>query len=286
MKNKILMRLVGWRLNLLSIINPTRAAREAFYLFCYPVRVPLPDYQLAFLNEARDETFTHHKDTVQTYRWGNGERKVLLLHGWRSHAFRWKRYIEALSAECTVYALDAPGHGLSSGKYLNLPYYSDVIEAFIRKIGGVDMVVGHSIGGFASLYALHRTPSLPVEKLVLMGVPGRADEFVGYYQKLLGLSDRTVELMLEYFENKFGKGPDYFSSSSFAKSIRIPGIIIHDEEDAEAPVHHAYHIHEAWKQSELHVTQGLGHNLKSDEVVKKVYDFAVNKMRRLSEMGV
>ena len=264
---------------MLALIHPKKAAREAFYLFCYPLRTPLSDYQLNFLTEAKHETFQVGKDTIQAYRWGNGERKVLLLHGWRSHAFRWKRYIEALAEHHTVYALDAPGHGLSSGKYLNLPYYSEVIEHYISKLGGVDTVVGHSLGGFASLYTLYRSPSVAVKKLVVMGAPGRADDFVGFFRSLLGLSDRTIELMLGYFEKKFNKGPEYFSSSAFAEALSLPGLIIHDVEDVEAPVQHAHALSKVWKEAELVITHGLGHNLKSDDVVNRVASFAYGMER-------
>jgi pimeloyl-ACP methyl ester carboxylesterase len=271
---KVSFYLVGLWLNVLSYLVPKRAGKKTFNLFCYPSRVPMKDYQLEFLNNAKFETLKTSRDTIQTYRWGNGPKKILFLHGWRSHTFRWKKYIESLShQEYTIYALDAPGHGLSTGNNLNVLYYGEVIEQFINRLNGVETIVSHSMGGFSSLCALHRTQTLPVGNLVLMGTPGQAKEFIEYYRALLSLSDRTMQLMNEYFKVNIGFDPSYFSGPEFAKSISLPGLIIHDEEDLEAPIHNAREIHDAWPASSMIVTQGLGHNLRSKEVLDYVQQF-------------
>src|SRR5205814_6990297 len=108
-----------------------------------------------------------------------GNKKILFLHGWQSHSFRWKNYIEAFSKEDhTIYALDAPAHGLSAGRHMNIPIYSDVIESFLYLVQPVDSIVSHSIGSFASLYTLFRIPDLAIKKLVIMGCPGEASDYV------------------------------------------------------------------------------------------------------------
>jgi hypothetical protein len=54
-------------------------------------------------------------------------------------------------------------------------------------------------------------------------------------------------------------------------------LIIHDEKDEEAPYRYAQQIHAAWAASRLITTSGLGHNLKSAQVVGKVKDFLSSK---------
>jgi hypothetical protein len=44
--------------------------------------------------------------------------------------------------------------------------------------------------------------------------------------------------------------------------------MIHDTEDKEAPYTHALAAHQNWKNSKLITTTGLGHNLKSLELIK------------------
>jgi len=107
----------------------------------------------------------------------------------------------------------------------------------------------------------------------MMAAPGEAKEWVQFYQKFLGLSDRTMNEIGKFFIEKLGKSPDYFSLKEFAKSMTRPGLIIHDKEDKEAPYHYAFAAHKNWPKSEMITTNGLGHNLKSMELIKNVEEF-------------
>lgn len=271
---KIIARLIGKYLNLLVLISPRAAGRKGFYLFCTPHGTPLKDHQKKFLNTADKFSFLRDGITIQGYRWGTGERKILFLHGWQSHTFRWKNYIEALPKDkFTIYALDAPGHGLSGGRYLNIPVYSNVIEEFLAHVQPIDTVIGHSLGSFAILYTFFRFPALPVNNLVVTGTAAEAKEFTKYFQKVLGLSDRSMIAIERSFVEAINHLPEYFSAAKFAKDVKIPMLIIHDREDNETPYQHAMEINTAAINSRLITTSGLGHNLRSAEVVKHVVEF-------------
>jgi pimeloyl-ACP methyl ester carboxylesterase len=271
---KKIARLIGFYLNVLAVVAPRIAGRKGFYLFCTPLATPVKEHHRQFLDTAVKSSVEFEGITIQTYRWGNGPKKILFLHGWQSHSFRWKNYIDSFSKEdYTLYALDAPAHGLSGGKYINLPIYSRVIEHFLLRIHPLHAVIGHSFGGFASLYALYCNPLLPVERLVIMGTPGEADDFVQFYRGMLGLSSRAMRVIADYFEETLHHPPGFFSAVQFAKAVTVPGLIIHDEKDEEAPYRYALQIHAAWKTSKLITTSGLGHNLKSAQVVGNVMDF-------------
>ena len=281
---KIIVRLVGMYFNLLVLVSPGSAGRRGFYLFCTPRRVSLKDHQRNFLDAAEKSSFECEGTTIQVYRWGSGEKKILFLHGWQSHSFRWKNYMESFSKEeFTMYALDAPGHGLSGGTYLNLPIYSNVVESFLYSIQPVHTIVGHSLGSFAILYTLFRVPSLSVQQLVITGTPGEVKDFTKFYQQMLGLSTRTMRAIYQSFLQIIHHPPEYYSATRFAKAIQIPTLIIHDEHDHETPHHHALEIHAVVQNSRLITTSGLGHNLRSLNVVKYVVDF-VNQSTLDQEM--
>ncbi len=266
--------LLGRYLNLMAVLRPSHCAAAGFRIFCYPIRIGLKPYQLKFLNSARQRTLTHESLDIRVYEWGNGPRKVLLLHGWQSHSFRWKNFVESFSPEeFTVVALDAPGHGQSKGSKLTVPLYSDVVEKLIREEGAFDVIISHSLGSFTALYALYRTPTLPVGKLVLLAPPGEATEFLSFYQKSLGLSAQTVSKIKTHFSSVIGKEVEFFSASTFADQIAQPGLIIHDEDDKETSLANSVAINRSWKNSRLVVTTGLGHNLKSQEVIDEVLRF-------------
>jgi pimeloyl-ACP methyl ester carboxylesterase len=271
---KILAKLVGLYLNLLAIIAPRAAGRKGFNFFCTPFTTPLKDHQRQFLDTAEKSSFLCDGVKIQVYRWGHGDKKILFLHGWQSHSFRWKNYIEALPKDrYTLYALDAPGHGLSGGKYLNLPAYSQVIESFLYMVQPVDTVVSHSLGSFAALFTLYRVQGFDLKKLVITGTPGDANDFIKFYSEVLGLSKRTTRVILKAFEEMIHHPPGYFLAAKFASAIKIPTLIVHDQHDDEAPYRYAVDIRNSMENSRLITTSGLGHNLRSHEVIKHLVDF-------------
>ena len=270
---KLLTRTIGTSLNTLAHIAPVKTARLGFELFCRPMRLHINAKQRAFFNTARMEVIKSKGNLIQSYRWGTGEKKILLLHGWQSHTYRWKNYIDALKDEYSVYSIDAPAHGLSGGKLLNVPLYSEVIEEQIARIGALDALITHSLGAFSTLYTAYRNPDLPVNKIISLASPGEAQEFFDFFKNTLNLSKKTTTLVTEYFQKTFEKTPEYFSAPAFASAVKIPGLIIDDEDDLETPFYHAERIHHAWKNSRLIRTKGYGHNLRSSEVLDNVVRF-------------
>ncbi len=268
------MKSIGLYLNTMALVNPKSAAKKGLEIFCNPIRPVLNSKQKEFLLSGRDVTLDHNGTTIQTYKWGRGASKLLFLHGWQSHTYRWKRYIDSFDKnEYTIYALDAPGHGLSGGNQLSVPLYSEVISKYVDQLGQVHALVCHSIGGFSALYTFYKNREQVSPMLVLLAPPGEANEFFSFYKKALGLSTRTERLIINQFQEKFGHAPDYFSAPDFAASVTAKGLIIHDEEDSETSVNHAKKIKANWKNSQLQITKGLGHNLKSDYVVNSVVEF-------------
>lgn len=271
---KAITRLIGHYLNTLHAIAPEPAAAHGFRVFCYPYRSSLKRYQRNFLDPARYERLEVAGNTVQLYKWGIGKKNILFLHGWQSHSFRWKAYVESFPLDqYTIYALDAPGHGLSSGSFLTVPLYSTIVEQVIQRMTGLEAIIAHSLGAFTALYTLSRLALLPVRKLVLLAPPGEATEFLDFYRSTLGLRPNMVKSVAEHFERVIGAPVDSFSAPAFAATLRQPGLLIHDEEDQDTSFRHAILIHQAWQRSELVLTRGLGHNLKSRDIVERVLAF-------------
>jgi hypothetical protein len=271
---KLIPLLLGKYINLMSVVAPSHAASLGFRMFCYPFRSPIKPYHKDFFGSAEQLTLQHNHLDIKVYRWNNGPKKILFLHGWQSHSFRWKNYLQSFSPEeYTLYAIDAPGHGLSSGRFLTVPLYSEVVEKFIHQYGPLDTIVSHSLGSFTTLYTLHRLPLLPVEKLVLLASPGNATEFLSFYRDSLKLSDRAIAAISDYFESVIGEPVEFFSAPTFAGTVTKRGLIIHDEDDDETSFSHSVNIHKAWPKAELMLTKGLTHNLKSPEIVEKVSSF-------------
>lgn len=276
MTKAIILKFIGVLLNVTAYIVPKYSVKKSFEIFCTPARLNLKPEQISFLNTAvNEDMIMSDGQRIRTYKWGNGPKKVLFSHGWQSHSFRWIKYINELQKNdhYTIYAFDAAAHGQSSGKLLNMPLYSQYIEEFIERYGEMDYHVGHSMGGFAILYTFFRLQDLKPTGIVILASPGNVTEYVDYYRGLLNMNNKSYQLLLQYFQDLFKYDPDLFRSDLFAKKINSRGLIIHDKGDLETSYAHAELLHKSWKHSALHTTEGLGHKLRSDDVVDKVIAF-------------
>lgn len=270
----IALKTVGHYLNLHAHIRPKQAAAIGLNLFCRPFAKKLKPNQKQYLKEAKYSELNYDQIKIQTYRWGNGPKTILFVHGWASHSYRWRSYIEALVKQnYTVYAFDAPGHGLSHGNYLTLPNYSALIEQFTAQIGQIDAIAGHSFGGYAILYWLYSYKPSSDIKTVIMAAPGEVSDFMNYYQAQLGLSSKIQHHLDLEFKQRVGKTPQDFSSPLLAKDFNHPAFIVHDRDDKDTQYQYSEKLHRAWKGSQLLLTDGLGHSLKSNEVRQKVLNF-------------
>ena len=68
---------------------------------------------------------------------------------------------------------------------------------------------------------------------------------------------------------------DDSSSSTVAKKINIPVLVIHDKTDGDVPVKCAYEIRKNLNKGCLLITNALGHTkiLRNEEVIKKSINF-------------
>ena len=106
---------------------------------------------------------------------GTGPETILCLHGNSSSASAFHPIAEHLSAGRTIYMIDLPGHGRSSGHEQFQQFFSfqglrTVIVEFLAatKIRPT-CVIGHSMGGHVAVQAISEIPSL--RELVLISSP-------------------------------------------------------------------------------------------------------------------
>ena len=77
-------------------------------------------------------------------------------------------------------------------------------------------------------------------------------------------------------QKRFGQPSYYFNTAQFGKEIDCDCLLIHDEFDPVIPYSDALEIQSGFKNSHLFTTQGLGHGLRSKEVIDKIIDFIQN----------
>ena len=250
------------------------AARKAFLIFCTPRGGRIKDFQKELLDPAKDKTFQlNPSTTIQSYHWPGSGPTVLLIHGWESNSHRWWKLIDELKeAQYNIVAFDAPAHGNSSGKILNVPLYTAGLD-MISQHYKPSIHIGHSIGGLTNVYHYYKHQPAHVQKLVILGAASELTEIMKDYQSILGMQNRVMSGLNELVQERFGFSIREFSGYAFAKAISIPGLIIHDKLDKITPVAASRGIHKNWKNSTYIETTGLGHSLYQDKVRKEILNY-------------
>ena len=281
---KTISRFLGFYFNTLSIIAPLQSAKQAFYLFCFPFKTKLKPNQQAFLSTGKKFTLKVKEQDVQYYQWGHGQEKIVFVHGWQSHSYRWKSFIEKFDKDkFTLLAFDAPGHGNSESKIGNVPLYEKSIKSLIEKVGNIDHFVGHSIGSFAcASFIFHN--EYPVKSFTSLATPFSAQEFFEHYNNQLKMSRRTREKLEDYFNQYTGHPVSHYNFETFTQKLNTDrALIIHDKNDRSTPYENSQLIAELLQKknvpTELIITEGLKHNLRSEKIVATIEVF-INKQTK------
>ncbi len=273
-KRFFLTKSIGLYLNILSYTRPEKASLLAYRLFSEPRDGRLDKNSLPeILKKAQTETYSFDGHELQSYMWKGNEHVILLVHGWESNAARWEKLLPFLhESGSTIIAIDAPAHGLSSGKEFTVPHYAEFIHTAVQKFNP-DALVGHSIGGAACVYYQYKYPDSNVKKMVLLGAPSDLQTLVDNFGDLLSLNTRMVQLLENHFIQKFAIKTKEFSAQVFGSQLRVKGIIAHDLDDEVVAFNEGKKIAQSWKYAQFIETKGLGHSMHDDELYKKVRDF-------------
>ncbi len=105
------------------------------------------------------------------YQGAETQKTVVLVHGFLSSSFSFRRLIPLLQKDYTVITVDLPPFG-KSGKSKNFIYsYENMAQTVIQLLEGLGLtrvtLIGHSIGGQICLNISYLRPAL-VEKTVLL----------------------------------------------------------------------------------------------------------------------
>lgn len=261
---------------ILTAISPLLASRFAAKLFLTPFKYKLPERDKKMDEESTQSTVLlprFHKEIV-VYEYGDSPRKILLAHGWSGRGTQMAVMAEdLLKAGFSVVSFDAPAHGRAPGKTSMMPHFIEAIEVLEKKYGPFEAVIGHSLGGMASLKAV--ADGLPVKKMVIIGTANSITHITREFARNMNMNNKVAAKMKIYFDEKFGVDMDTLSGAVSAEGVKVPTLVVHDEDDVDVHVSSAYEIHEKLEKSEILITAGLGHRriLGNPEVINKIIEF-------------
>lgn len=263
---------VGLGLNIYAWPMPKAAASKALDIFCTPRGGRVKSHQKKFLKKWSLKKLPYGDLGIATYHYAGTGPRVLLCHGWESNTFRWRKLFKHLvAADYDIVAMDGPAHGQTGGDRFTAVKYAEMMETVCTHYQPA-AICGHSVGGMATIFYLYSSKAEHVQKAIILAAPDRLQDITTNYFNIIGGSRRLRKYYEAMIEERFGNKTEYFSGASFASTLDIPALIVHDRKDTINQYEEGLRIHEAWAGSELLSTEGLNHSLQGEVVYKKVIE--------------
>ena len=249
-----------------SWLMPNATLHRAFRLFGTPMPGARERALAADTLGARMQMLEHGEHRVATYLWGDPAQQplVLLAHGWSSYGLRFAPWIRALrQAGYAVATFDQLAHGRSSGRRATLPSFAETLFQVAKHYGPLSAVVGHSLGGAATMLALSK--GMQAERTVLIAPaadPMAAGERFG---RAVGLAQSLRNHIFDEWEKRFQIPVAGLQAHVNVPFIACPALVVHDIEDKEVPWAEGERYARYWPQARLISTTGLGHHRVASE---------------------
>jgi pimeloyl-ACP methyl ester carboxylesterase len=261
-----------------SRLRPAAALRRAYRLFCTPQSTSRRRARAADPGDALVRRMAAGGEQISVYVWGNPavQPYVLLAHGWSSHGLRFLKWIGPLrNAGYAVVGFDQAAHGRSTGERTNLLHFAEVLGEIGDHYGNASAVVGHSLGGTATLLAL--SAGLAADRVVL--IAPLADPFLAAsnFGRMIGLAGHLWAHLFDEYEKSHPTRVSSLQAHLMAPAIARPVLIVHDLADREVPWAEGERYARYWPDSRLLTTTDLGHHRIVDD--RAVIDAALRFLR-------
>lgn len=272
-----LIKYIRTKFAILSAVSKKKAAKAAFHLFCTPQyrnTKPLP----ASFKRAESLEFSLGTYRISGYRWNHpAPKKILILHGFESSVVNFDRYVGPLIQKgYEVLAFDAPAHGMSTGKEVNVLIYKNMIRQIYNDHGPIDAFLAHSFGGLAISLFLEDLPHNHNIKLVLIAPAMETKTAVDHFFRFLKLDDEVRKEFDNYLSQLGGKPAEWYSIVRASTNIKAQVLFLQDKQDEMTPLSDVTPLMEK-NYSNFHfiISEGLGHRriYRDKDSVKAILEF-------------
>lgn len=262
-----------------ALISTKLVTKFAARIFTTPIKhkVPKRELEMDAKSIQKDIYVPAINNNIATYLYGQSERKILLVHGWSGRGTQlFKIADELLQNGYSTISFDAPAHGKSEGNTTIMSEFIASILELEKQFGPFEIAIGHSLGGMSVLNAVK--DGLQVKKAVIIGSGDIVQDILDEFIFKLKLKKEIGNHLKELFEKKYQVKMDDFSAYRAAQKVKIPVLVIHDNDDPEVPVKAGIHIHQNIENGSLFLTNGLGHRkiLGNHNVIRNILDFIEN----------
>jgi pimeloyl-ACP methyl ester carboxylesterase len=270
-KTPLPLRIISWMYPKVEILAPWLAKRWFVRIFFSTAKYKVPYGEVEAADSAKKYMIESEGKKIQVYEWGEG-KPVLMVHGWMGRATQFRKFIPQFNeAGYKVVAFDATGHGRSEGNSSHIMKFANIIKLLHDQYNGFEMIVGHSLGGVASMHAIIR--GAYTNKLTMISSPAIGDEIMMEFRKKIGASELPMPYFEKYLKKKFGNSfEEYSASYNVEKMENVQLLLIYDEDDREVSMRNPEILMQKKPSARLITTSGLGHTriLKDDFVIEQV----------------
>ncbi len=285
---RMYLRYLRTKFKTLGLVSMPVAGKLAFNLFCTPYPKFKKRKAPAIFHQAKgiqvkvigNGLQAFGTSTLNGFEWQpskpNG-KTVLIAHGYASFSYKFEQYLQPLlKMGFRVICFDAPGHGISEGKYINIVIYQQAIEAIIKEHGPIDNFIGHSLGAI-TLAMVAETISHPLNhKFVLIAPATKTTTTFENYFNMMHLSEGVRKAFIEELQRHTQHPVSFFEADRALEKYTGPVLWVHDQEDRVCPYKDLIDFkNKAPENIKFLTTNGLGHNkvYKTQEVIDKIMAF-------------
>lgn len=242
---------------------PGKVAEIIWDHFTKPVEARFTSTQQDVMAQSKQQKHTYKGFELVSYKWGSGEKRVLLSHGWNSKIADYRKMILHLNdLGFEVHGVDMKAHGQSEGMRSALPEFRDVLKNYIEEQGKFNALVGYSLGGISAGIALDEVdPTLRPDDVFLIATPPYTRYFFETAVKEeAGCNHQVYEHLCDMVEEHYKENIDYFDLRR--KQATLSGLnmhLIYDEMDQTVPFSRGEEMKEYYPKAHWVHTKGLGH---------------------------
>ena len=262
----------------LYLLNKKMATAFALKLFETPMKFNLPkrEQKMFEVSHKSKMQLPECQKEIVVYENKFGTKKVLLVHGWSGRGTQLVSIAKMFKElNYTIVSFDAPGHGKSPKTTTNMKHFIEAVFELEKKHGKFDVVVGHSLGGMTLINCLGR--GLQASKAIIIGSGNKTKDIINDFLISIGMNKKIAPLLIQEFEKKYNDKMSHYDVDLHAQNVVTPVLVIHDKDDKDVPVKSAETIHKKLTDSQLIITNGLGHRkiLGNEKVIESIRDFVL-----------
>jgi pimeloyl-ACP methyl ester carboxylesterase len=261
---------------ILETISPKLVTLFAARLFTTPIKYKIPkrEWHMEQQSQKTRLYIPKIKRKIQVYHYGESDKKILLVHGWSGRGTQLVKIADELvKIGYQTISFDAPAHGKSEGKTTIMTEFIASIHEIEKEFGPFEFAIGHSLGGMSILNAIKQ--NFKIKKAVIIGSGDIIQDILDDFVSKLKLNPKIAGMLKQHFEKKFGESMENYSAHIAAQEVKIPVLIIHDQNDHDVGIKAAYNINKHLEKSELMITEHLGHRkiLGNETVINRIKEF-------------